>query len=172
MDIVVRRLGPEDATAYRTLRLRGLREHPDAFTSSYEEDVHKPVEVLARRLQAGASADERVFGAFADGALVGVVGLIREGRAKNRHKATLVGMYVVRERSGRGIGRMLLEHALADAREQPGLERIVLTVTHGNDGARRVYAHAGFETFGIEPMAIRVGDACYGKEHMGLTLAP
>ena len=34
----IRRLGPNDATAYRTLRLRALREFPQAFTSSYEED--------------------------------------------------------------------------------------------------------------------------------------
>jgi hypothetical protein len=27
-----------DAPLYRALRLRGLREHPDAFTSSFEED--------------------------------------------------------------------------------------------------------------------------------------
>ncbi len=35
-----------------------------------------------------------------------MVGLERETRAKNRHKAKVVGMYVAHERTGRGIGEL------------------------------------------------------------------
>lgn len=170
MSVGIRRLGPDDAIAYRELRLRGLREHPDAFTSSFEEESARPVTALSRRLDLAPDADERVFGAFTDQTLVGVAGLAREARSKNRHKATLFGMYVAGEVGGRGIGRTLLMHALDDARSQAGLVRIVLTVTKGNRAARELYAAVGFQSFGIEPMAIRVGDAWYAKEHMGITL--
>ena len=37
MSIDVRLLTEADASEYHELRLRGLREHPEAFTSSYEE---------------------------------------------------------------------------------------------------------------------------------------
>ena len=44
--MLVRMMGPADATLYRSLRLRALREHPDAFTSSYEQDRDQPVEII------------------------------------------------------------------------------------------------------------------------------
>jgi len=171
LDLVVRRLVPADAAEYRALRLRALREHPDAFTSDYAEEARKPADALASRLSTAEHANERMFGAFVDGVLVGTVGLIREARLKNRHKATLVGMYVTGEAAGRGTGRQLLDAALDDARRQGDITRVVLTVTQGNDAARELYERAGFQTFGVEPCAIRVGDAWFAKEHMGLTLS-
>ena len=168
---LVRRLVPSDATPYRELRLRGLREHPDAFTSSYEEEIGQPTSKIAARLDPSANAMHAMYGAFVDGVLVGVVGIARENRAKNRHKATLIGMYVAGEMTGRGIGRALLQHALDEARRQPGLERLVLTVTQGNRAARELYAAFGFETFGVEADAIRIGDERYAKEHMAMSLA-
>jgi len=165
----VRRLGPADAGAYRALRLRGLAEHPDAFTSSFEEDSRKPAAALEARL--AADGEEAVFGAFVDGTLVGVVGLAREKRVKNRHKATVFGMYVAAERGGRGIGRALLDHLLAAARRQDGLRQLVLTVTAGNAAAVALYANAGFASFGIEPQAIAVNGTYHDKNHMILFLA-
>lgn len=164
----IRRLEPADATAYRALRLRGLAEHADAFTSSFEEDSVKPVAETERRL--APDSGDTVWGALAGEALAGVVGLSREPRAKGRHKAMVFGMYVAPEFGGRGIGRALLGHLIAEARRQPGLEQLLLTVTDGNDRARRLYEHAGFRSFGIEPAAIRIGDRYHGKNHMILFL--
>ena len=73
-----------------------------------------------------------VFGAFLDGALAGVVGLAREAREKNRHKASVFGMYVAAEFGRRGIGRALLRHVIAVAKREVGLEQLVLTVTQTN----------------------------------------
>ncbi|HEY8360075.1 MAG TPA: GNAT family N-acetyltransferase, partial [Ramlibacter sp.] len=145
----IRLLGAADAAAYRALRLRGLQEHPQAFTSSYEEDLQHPQQVTAARL---ASATHAFWGAFEGGKLVGMVGLERERRAKNRHKATVIGMYVAGEAGGRGVAGELLQALLAQARGE-GLESLVLTVTEGNDKARRLYEAAGFRSFGIEPRA-------------------
>jgi RimJ/RimL family protein N-acetyltransferase len=168
-DLAIRRLVPEDAAAYRELRLRCLREYPDAFTSSYEEDCLKPLAATARRI--APDSDDRLFGAFVASALAGVVGVGREPRAKNRHKAILFGMYVAPEHGRRGIGAALLRHAIDDARAQPGLEQLVLTVTETNAAARTLYAKFGFRSFGVEPRAIRVGDDYFDKNHMILFLA-
>ncbi len=165
----IRRLGPPDAAAYRALRLRGLREHPDAFTSSDEEESRKPLATTEQRI-APDSADA-VYGALVDGALVGVVGLAREPRAKNRHKAVVFGMYVAPEHGGRGIGAALLAHVIHEAKRQPDLEQLVLTVTQTNDGARMLYERNGFRSFGIEMRAIRVDDRYFDKNHMILFLA-
>jgi ribosomal protein S18 acetylase RimI-like enzyme len=162
----IRRLQAADAPAYRALRLRALREHPEAFTSSHEEDAAQPPAVAEKRL---ASPEFAAWGAFQGRELYGIVGLEREGRAKNRHKATVVGMYVAPEVAGQGVGRALLEALVAHARSC-GIESLVLTVTDGNAGAERLYAGAGFRSFGIEPDAIRVAGRSWAKNHMHLDL--
>ena len=168
--MTIRRLAPADAAAYRALRLRGLDEHPDAFTSSVEAEAAKPLSVTEDRL-APASPDV-VYGAFADATLAGVVGIAREARAKNRHKAVVFGMYVAPDFGRRGIARALVRHLIATAKEEAGLEQLVLTVTHSNESARSLYESEGFRSFGIEPRAIRVEDRYYDKNHMVFFLRP
>ena len=160
---------PADAAAYRALRLRGLREHPDAFTSSHAEESERPLALTERRI--APDSPDWVFGAFVGAELAGVVGLSREPRAKNRHKASLFGMYVAPEHARRGIGASLLRYAIDAARTQSGLEQLVLTVTDTNVAARTLYEHFGFRSFGVEPRAIRVDDTCFDKNHMILFLA-
>jgi ribosomal protein S18 acetylase RimI-like enzyme len=165
--VEIRKLTPDDAPAYRALRLRGLRDHPEAFTSSYEEDDTHPAQLAAARL---ASRSETFWGAFQGAELYGVVGLERATRLKNRHKGTVVGMYVAGEVAGQGVGRQLLEVLLATARAE-GLLSLVLTVTEGNQHALRMYEQAGFRSFGVEPLAIRVGERFHAKNHMHLDLS-
>jgi ribosomal protein S18 acetylase RimI-like enzyme len=163
----IRRLGPDDAPAYRALRMRALWEFPEAFTSSWDEDEKQPIEVWEVRL---AGEHSLFWGAFDAGQLCGMVGLERERRAKNRHKGAVVGMYVSQEYFGTGMGRALIDKLLAEARGM-GLEMLVLTVTEGNTVATNFYEAAGFRSFGIEPKAIQLEGRYYGKNHMVLDLA-
>ena len=162
----VRRLAIADGPEYRALRLRALREHPDAFTSSYEEDAPQPLQVTFARL---ASPLYAFWGAFQRGEMCGMVGLEHERRAKNRHKGVVIGMYVTPERAGQGVGRALLQALLAHARSE-GVQSLVLTVTEGNAHAQRLYTGAGFRSFGIEPDAIRIAGQSFAKNHMHLDL--
>lgn len=165
----IRPLAPSDAPAFRDLRLRALREHPQAFTSSHDEDQQLPLAATGQRLQPGQAL--RFWGAFDGDALRGMVGLEREQRAKNRHKACVVGMYVAPEAAGRGIGAALIDRLLSEARASR-IELLVLTVTEGNDAATALYERAGFHSFGVEPDALRVDGRSFGKRHMYLGLAP
>lgn len=163
----MRRLVPADAPQYCAFRLRGFKDHPEAFTSSYEEESLRPLAICEQRLD--AQAHSRFWGAFVDGKLVGVLGLEREARIKNRHKATVVGMFVAPEFAGLGLGRQLLQALIAHARSI-GLELLVLTVTAGNAKAQQLYVRAGFQAWGVEPAAIRVDNQYYDKVHMFLSL--
>jgi RimJ/RimL family protein N-acetyltransferase len=167
-DIAIRRLVPDDVAVYRALRLRGLKEHPDAFTSGYDEEAAKPLAVTEARL--ALEADGRMWGAFVDGALVGAIGLLREPRVKIRHKGEVFGMYVVREHAAQGVGAALLSLLIGEARRESGLTQLTLTVTETNVVARKLYEKFGFRSFGIEPRAIRVGDTYFDKNHMILFL--
>lgn len=164
--MLIRRLVPADAASYQRLRLRGLRAHPEAFTSAHEEVARQPLSTPETRL---ASPDEKVWGAFVNGTLVGMIGLNHETRLQNRHKATLVGMYVAEESAGRGLGLALVATVLREARDS-AVCLIVLTVTEGNQAALALYSRAGFAAFGTEPDAVRVNGVSRSKIHMALQL--
>lgn len=168
--VTLRTLGPSDVDAYRKLRARGLSLHPEAFTSSADEEAGMSDEALARRLAGDpARPHDAVFGAFDGDTLIGLCGLDVDMRIKVRHKGHVFGMYVPAERSGRGVGGALIGRVVAHARER-GLRQLVLTVTADNLPARRVYERAGFAVCGREPQAIRVGDRFHDKLSMILFL--
>jgi ribosomal protein S18 acetylase RimI-like enzyme len=167
----IRRLAPADAQLYQAHRLRGLREHPDAFTSSFEEEKPKPLAWSASRLAANADRPHDFFlGAFKNDALGGAVGLQGRYRTKECHNASLVGMYVAPELAGQGAGRALVLALVQQAREFAVLEQIDLTVTAGNDRAQQIYEGCGFTVFGVLPSAIWLQSQYYAKVYMVLRL--
>jgi len=146
-----------------------LLEHPDAFTSSHADDSEMPLSTTERRL--APDSPDWVYGGFVADELAGIVGLGREQRAKNRHKANVFGMYVAPEHGRRGIASALLRRVIETAKLE-GIEQLVLTVTDTNVPARTLYERAGFRSFGVEPRAIRVDDVYYDKNHMIHFLSP
>lgn len=162
--VAIRALQPADHTVYRAVRLRGLAEHPEAFSSSHEEETSAEGEArMARRLAPTPSAPhDFMLGAFADGALVGTIGLMVDMRLKTRHSGLVIGMYVVPERSREGVGRALLDALIERARTIP-LTNLHLTVTKGNAAACRLYERAGFAITGSQPEAILVAGRLHDK---------
>jgi L-amino acid N-acyltransferase YncA len=79
-------------------------------------------------------------------------------------------MYVVAEHAGEGIGKSLLQALIVQARSTTGLEQLLLTVTASNARAKQLYESIGFEMFGVEPRAIKVGAQYFDKAHMILFL--
>lgn len=168
----VRRLVPADAEAYRALMLEAYAQCPEAFTSSLAERERLPLPWWQTRLSPDAGAAERVFGAWNSGTLVGAAGLALEQRERTRHKATLFGMYVRAPARGHGIGRRLVDTVLRHARRTPGLELLQLTVSDSNAAAIALYGRCGFEPFGCEPMAVKLGAQHIAKLHMWRPTAP
>ncbi|HEY0738812.1 MAG TPA: GNAT family N-acetyltransferase [Herpetosiphonaceae bacterium] len=164
-----RQLTAGDAHDYQLLRLRALREHPEAFGTSLEEEQSLPLEQVASQLDdpMGKSA---AFGTWLDDRLVAIVSLFRFPRPKTRHKAILGGMYVAPEARGKGIGKALLEQTLIYARTLDGLEDVTLAVTVGNTAARQLYLNAGFVPYGVEPRYIKLGNQYFDIEWMILHL--
>ena len=168
----VRLLGVNDAAAYRALRLRMLRLHPEAFTSSFAEDVCHPIAWTESRIAYSPwLPDNFVLGAFdPDAALIGAVGVQREARRKQAHKASLFGMFVAPEHQGSGVGKALLQASLLRCREAAGLLQVHLTVTAGNQAAKAMYLASGFVAYGIEPRAVMIDGVGFSKQHMVLAL--
>ncbi|WP_433738895.1 N-acetyltransferase family protein [Pseudomonas putida] len=159
----IERLGASHALDYRALMLEAYDRHPQAFTSSVRERASMPLSWWESRLTGKL---EVVFGAFVEGKLAGIVGLAFEAREKARHKATLFGMYVSAGVRQQGLGQQLVQAVLDEARTHQGLRLIKLTVTAGNEAAFNLYRRCGFVQYGLEPMAVRVGEEYLDKIHM------
>ena len=159
-----------DAEAWWTLRLRMLREEPGAFGSSYEDAIGRtPDEVATRHRQTVTDPDAFVLGAWG-ATLVGAVGFRRDSGLKMRHKGMIWGMYVAPEARGLGLGRRLLDAAVERARGMVGVEQVYLAATVGNSAARALYRSSGFVVYGVEPRALKLGDAYLDEELMTLAL--
>jgi ribosomal protein S18 acetylase RimI-like enzyme len=166
--VEIRRLTDADAGAYRQVRLRSLRDHPDIFGRAFEEaqDLAQMTEELRTDHDGTRSF---ILGAF-DGELVGIVAVTRERGRKREHKALLWGMYVAPEARGRGVGRALVEAAIARARAWPGVVQIHLEVAVHNDAARALYDSLGFGVIGREPRGLRLPDRDVDEDYMVLLL--
>ena len=74
---VIRRLLPDEAEAYRTLRLAALAEAPEAFGSDVATESAAPVDKFAATLR-----DGYVAGGFVDGRLVAVTHVFERARTE------------------------------------------------------------------------------------------
>ncbi|MBN2503276.1 MAG: GNAT family N-acetyltransferase [Anaerolineales bacterium] len=165
-EIHIRTLIPTDAEAYLALRRRALTEFPTAFGRSVDEIIS--VETFIERLE---NPDSWAFGAFDGTTLIGIVGLVRYRYKKMHHKAMIVGMFVATERQSSGVGRLLMEAAISQARQLAGVEQLALTVASDNPPAIRLYTSLGFERWGVEPRAMKYQGKYYNEDYMWLKLA-
>ena len=165
----IRNLGPDDATAYQHLRLRGLAEEPASFASSYEEESPRTRADWESRLQAGL--DGAVLGAFEQDELLGIVGVQREAMRKLMHKAWIWGLYVRPESRRRGSGRALLAAAIRYARSMPDLLQLNLGVDACNLAAQQLYRAFGFQAWGHERGFMRIDGELRDEITMALVIA-
>jgi ribosomal protein S18 acetylase RimI-like enzyme len=80
-------------------------------------------------------------------------------------------VYVSEECRGKGIGRALLAELIELVRLLPGIEQVALAVSSQNNGARALYESLGFEKYGCEKRALKIGDEYVDEELMVLYFA-
>ena len=147
----IRHLGPADAGDYRAIRLAALQGDAAAFGSTYAAEVGRSLSEFAQRLETST-----VFGAYADGRIVGMAGFKPYEGARERHKAFVWGTYVRPEERRHGAARGLME-AVVDA-ARGAVEQLTLAVVSDNTAAVALYRGLGFEVYGTEPRALKSND--------------
>lgn len=164
----IRRLQPADWRSYRDLRLRALREAPDAFGSTHDAEAARPDALWAARLaEAAASAHECPLWAWHGPQPCGLVWARLP--ADEPRIAQLFQMWVDPQSRGLGVGRALLDAAVAWTR-RAGARWVCLDVSTSQTAALSLYRACGFKEEGaLHPL--REGSAVM-VQPMRLDLAP
>lgn len=166
MMLKVRRLEAKDAVDFRDLRLEALKAHPEAFGSSWDAELGKPATSWRETLEANA-----VFGGWVGSSpLAGMAGFHIRGGAKLQHKGVLWGMYLRPQARGTGLAGALVDKVIEHARLL--VEDLTLSVVASNMAAQRLYRAAGFEQYGLERRALKVGAEYHDELLMTLSLRP
>ena len=148
------------------MRLRALRDHPDAFSSAYEDEAVEPLDFFARRI---GTAPSGTFGGFIDGILAGIASLNVPDKLKMRHRGELAGIYVAPEHRRSGVARPLVEAAIAAARDA-GVVSLRLTVNTRNVRAEQFYRSLGFRSYGVDRRMALIDGIYHDATMMGLEL--
>jgi putative acetyltransferase len=150
MKPIIRLITEQDIDATHTYFSAIFAEHlPTLIT---RERPQAP-EVSAEYIRSHLGDHSAIFIAIIGSQVVGNIAVTRQTLGELRHRASL-GMSVAQAWRRQGIGRALLQHAVAWASTQ-GIERIELEVTTNNPAGIAFYESAGFVREGIRPRAIK-----------------
>jgi GNAT superfamily N-acetyltransferase len=173
-NIQIRALSVTDAKAFQALRLMAIENSPTSILPTYAEEAARSIEEIELRI---CTTDwQIVFGAFVMTEcgiqeLVGILGLKRESLLQVNHKGLIWGVFVNPNQRGQGLARKLIAAAIEHAKTCWHLCQINLSANVISTAATNLYTSMGFVTYGIEPMATRIGTQYYDEQWMHLPLS-
>jgi ribosomal protein S18 acetylase RimI-like enzyme len=167
MSIIIRKLQPHESAIYREVRLACLKNVPQYFGSTYEEEILNP-KLMFETFIENDSSDHVMFGAFDEQRLIGITGFNRMARQRAMHRGDVVQVYVDSNYRGQNIGEKLIRHVLEYAFTLDGIEQIQLSVIASNKTAIKLYEKLGFKTFGVQPRYFKAGETYMDQQFMQL----
>ena len=157
--IMMRSAMPEDAAQLLTF-LKDAYGSTD-YLASYPEEIDYTEESEAAYIRnAAEKPGELSLAAFHDGVLIGNTSLscVRK-RIKLCHRAE-IAIAILPGFRGQGLGRKLMEAAIAKAREH-GYLQVELEVVSTNIPARKLYESLGFKKQGVHYRGFRLKDGTF-----------
>jgi ribosomal protein S18 acetylase RimI-like enzyme len=151
-------LTQEDWQIWKSIRLEALKNSPENFGSSYEEERNWP----DSDFQNGLTKSD-IFGVFLDNKLVSCAGFYSLNSAKTKHRGVIWGMYTKTEYRKQGIASALIQTIMKHAKSR--VTQLHLTCASSNFGAMALYQKQGFKIYGTEPQALKIEDTFF-DEHL------
>jgi GNAT superfamily N-acetyltransferase len=152
-----------DPVTVERLDVNGARRHRDALAAVLFDCVeggasvsfmtpftHDEARAFFASVEPGIAAGTRLLlAAFLDDRVVGTVQVTAAWPPNQPHRADVAKLLVRRSSRNRGIGRLLMEQAEVEAREQGWTLLVLDTVT--GDPAERLYERMGWTKVGVIP---------------------
>jgi RimJ/RimL family protein N-acetyltransferase len=167
--MIIRVLSPADVLAYRALRLEALTLEPTAYTSSAEDFEKESLESIKARLE-NKEFGNFIMGAFEGERLIGIASFVPETRLKVQHKGNVFGVYVTASQRGKGVGKTVMLMLLERVKTYPKIKQINIAVVTSQVAARNLYLSLGFEVWGLERNALKLGETFYDEEWLVLRI--
>jgi ribosomal protein S18 acetylase RimI-like enzyme len=152
--VAIRRARPEDADVVARL----LRD----FNQEYE-DPAPPQAEMAERIRVLLAHGDTVILLSGEPPVAIAVMRFRPGLWSPALEGYLAELYVVPDRRGRGIGRALMEEAIAVARAE-GADTMELGTGEDDVAARRLYESLGFDNHEHGPGGVKTVSFFYYKD--------
>jgi GNAT superfamily N-acetyltransferase len=141
LPMLIERLYVGAEARLREIRLRALKDAPDAFASTFDDAASRPPENWERQLEQLAT-----FVATSGGCDLGLVRGAYHDHIKER--GYLISMWVAPEARRRGVGSDLVDAVIEWAKGQE-LNRLLLDVAETNAAAIAFYTRKGFVPNGV-----------------------
>ncbi len=151
-------LQPSDWKDYKELRLRALKEEPQAFASTYDENIKLPDEFWQMRLEEALAGESQwlLFARQQDN-LVGMAGAFVKDEKDTVH---IIAVFVDKKYRGQGISKKLMNNLISAIKQNNEIRRLLVGVNPEQVAALNLYQNIGFKL--IKKGKIILGD---GKEH-------
>jgi ribosomal protein S18 acetylase RimI-like enzyme len=159
----IRILTKADWNIWKSFRLEALRNSPENFLSSYEEELDWSDSDFQNVL-----TDNDIFGMFIDNSLASCAGFYSLNLVKTKHRGVIWGMYTRPQYRGQGIATALIQAIINYANSR--VTQLHLTCVTSNLGAMALYQKQGFKVYGTEPKALKIGDQFFDEYLMILDL--
>ncbi len=160
--IEIVQLQPDEWPAYRKIRLEALRTEPQAFGSSYANNLQHPDTFWQRRLQQALAGEEGwLLFARSQGQLVGLIGAYV---SETPGVADIISVYVTPAHRGRGIAKRLMDAMIDTLRATGSFHKLTLTVNTQQTAAIALYRQFGFQITG--QIRSPMGDGQLYDEHV------
>jgi GNAT superfamily N-acetyltransferase len=149
MEVEIRRIRAHEGDRFRDVRLRALQDAPGAFSSTFEEQRHRPTADWDEQARLRSEGWQQTTFVADPGPATGpLVGLVGGFPGADRPRVVeLTSMWVDPAVRGAGIGTRLVA-AVVDWARGGGADEVELWVVDQNDPALALYRRCGFQTTG------------------------
>jgi len=146
--IIIDKLNFAEWQKFKELRLRAIREDPQAFITPYAKEIQTTNEKWQERLKNYQGENAIMFFAKDDKNLVGMIGTYWNDKNDSEITAHIFGVYVNKKYRGQKIGKALMKKVLQYIRERKNIHLVNLRVNVEDKAPFHLYESVGFVEIG------------------------
>ena len=141
MSITIRRLTEDDWFEFSQVRLKALQTDPNVFGSNYEKESQMTEAEWRSRLQA---KDNAIFLIFENETPIGMTGVSIDRNDPTKKTALLWGSWLAPHFRGKGLSELMYQARINWAKEQPTIEKIIVSHRASNLSSKYANRKHGF----------------------------